>query len=135
MVHKWLCLSCGGLDHAVLSNTGESDLSILFPLDRYLTIHPSDIVPTAIFSSERGVLTGRVDSVIVSYILIILLSVTSQAPFGTISLYLHRRIYRAPFHSQNNQSLRHTYVLKHPGYWCYPGVESRSITERGQADA
>ncbi|EDR01752.1 uncharacterized protein LACBIDRAFT_310533 [Laccaria bicolor S238N-H82] len=21
-----------------------------------------------------------------------------------------------------------THVLKHPGYWCYPGVESRSFT-------
>ncbi|KIJ94487.1 hypothetical protein K443DRAFT_357661 [Laccaria amethystina LaAM-08-1] len=30
---------------------------------------------------------------------------------------------------------RATHVLKHPGYWCYPGVESRSFTGRGQADA
>ena len=45
-----------------------------------------------IFSSERGVLTGRVDSIIVSYILIILLLATSQAFFRAISLCLQTRL-------------------------------------------
>ena len=47
---------------------------------------------TAIFSPSVAFLTGRAHSLIVSSILIILLSTTSQAFFGNISSYLQTRL-------------------------------------------
>ena len=72
---------------------------------------------------------GRAHSLIVSSIAIVLLSATSQESFGGISSYLRKHITIGgyPFIRRTTNRCA-THVLKHPGYWCYPGVESRSLT-------
>ena len=96
----------------------------------------SGVHPTATTSLSTAFLTWRTHTLIVSHPHINVLSATSQASFGSTSSYLHKHITigRYPF-IRRSTAHRTTHVLKHPGYWCYPGVESRSFVGRGQADA
>ena len=107
MVHKWLCLSCGGLDLVdarcfQLLVSGQSFLPICC-----LTIQYSGSSQTAIFSPSVAFSAGRVHSLLVSSIPIILLSATSQASFGTISSDLHTRL-ADTLSFVEQPSLRHT---------------------------
>ena len=130
MVHKWLCLSCGGFD---LVDVRYIQILVsrqsFFPrsLPYYLT--SSAASSTAIFFSERGVfeLAGpcaycKLPSYqcFVSHLTSILLVhqlVLSQAHYDRRVPFIRRTTARCT-----------TRILKHPGYWCYPGVESRTFT-------
>ena len=130
MVHKWLLSflwrflatsMCGIFKYLV------SRQAFLRPLPDHLT--SSAASSTAIFSLSVAFLTWRAHALIVSYLQIIVLSATLQASFGTTSSYFRKHITIGgyPF-IRRTITRRTTHVLKHPGYWCYPGVESRSFT-------
>ena len=123
MVHKWLCLSCRGFDLVDVRCIGESAINLL-PSAVALPFNLQRRLFDGNFFSERGVSTGQAHAPLVSSILIIVLSATSQASFGATSSSI--TIGRYPF-IRRTTARRTTHVLKHLGYWCYPGVESRSM--------
>ena len=107
---------------AVYPNIGESVNSFTF--GRCLTIQSL----VAIFSPSVAFLTRRGHALIVRYFHIIVLSATSQASFGVTSSYFHKHITISGYPFIRRTTTRcTTHVLKHLGYWCYPGVESRSF--------
>ena len=127
MVHKWLCLSCGGFDlvdarcFQLLVSRQSS-----FPIS--LPYHSS--IAAALrrrFFSERGVFNWAgtfpycklyPHYPFVSHLTSVLLG-HQLLPSDAFS--------RCPFICTTTNRCA-THVLKHPGYWCYPGVESRSLT-------
>ena len=131
MVHKWLLSFLWRVwprRCAVYSNLGESKLTVdLTPLPYHLSLVVS--FRRRFFSLSVAFFTWRAHALIVSYLQIIVLSATLQASFGTTSSYFRKHITIGgyPF-IRRTTTRRTTHVLKHPGYWCYPGVESRSFT-------
>ena len=126
MVHKRLCLSCGGFDlvdvrcvQILVSLVILLSSTVPLPFNLQCRLFDGDFFP------ERGVfnLSGSCPSCklypyycFVSHLTSILHGVTSS--FITIGGY--------PF-IRRTTTRRTTHVLKHSGYWCYPGVESRTF--------
>ncbi|EDR01788.1 uncharacterized protein LACBIDRAFT_310464 [Laccaria bicolor S238N-H82] len=82
---------------------------------------------TTIFSPSVAFLSGRAHALIVSYPYYYALSATLQASLGPSARTFIDAFSGYPF-IHRTTTRRTTHVLKHPGYWCYPGVESRSFT-------